>query len=242
MPNMMSIQQQEQQQQQQKDSFKDVDVNSSFITSSLLSTLLVFVSTGAVLISSLVYQAPFVDATARAKTIPAMVTGILMAIGLYICEMIYPSNIINFLNLALIKDGTWDASLMVVMAAGIFVSFLSYQIIRGYKIVSLGAFNAKTIGHPILLGRQSKFNIPTNKTIDAHLVLGATLFGIGWSVGGLCPAPAMVVAAAVSGRSSNNYNHVIQYWWPAYFVGAYLAREIKKKQDVQQPLAQRKVA
>ena len=32
-----------------------------------------------------------------------------------------------------------------------------------------------------------KFNVPTNRTIDTKLVLGALLFGLGWGIGGLCP-------------------------------------------------------
>jgi uncharacterized membrane protein YedE/YeeE len=155
--------------QQQQDNLQEAHTENS--ASSFLSNLLLIASVGAVVISSLVHQAPFVDATARAKAIPALVTGMLMAIGLFVSGMTYSSNIINFLNLALIQDGTWDASLMMVMASGILVSFLGYQIVNGYKVVNLG-FNTKTLGHPILLGRRAKFSIPTNKTIDSHLVLG----------------------------------------------------------------------
>lgn len=35
----------------------------------------------------------------------------------------------------------------------------------------------------------AKYCIPTNKTIDWKLITGAVLFGIGWSVGGMCPGP-----------------------------------------------------
>ena len=209
------------QQQQSDDTRKGDNHKAPAHNENWLSTLLVIVSMGAVVISTIVSKS-MNDSTARAKAMPALITGILMSLGLFVSEMTFPSNIINFLNVSLMHDGTWDASLIFVMISGIFVSFLSYQIIAGYKVVNLG-FNSKTIGHPILLSRRSKFNIPTNKTIDAHLVLGALLFGIGWSLGGLCPAPAMVVAAVGAGPP------LLLSWWPAYVVGAYLAREVKQR-------------
>jgi uncharacterized membrane protein YedE/YeeE len=42
------------------------------------------------------------------------------------------------------------------------------------------------------------FQIPTNRAIDARLLLGAALFGIGWALAGFCPGPAL--AALGSGR------------------------------------------
>jgi uncharacterized membrane protein YedE/YeeE len=35
------------------------------------------------------------------------------------------------------------------------------------------------------------FQLPTRRDIDAKLVLGATLFGIGWGLAGYCPGPAL---------------------------------------------------
>ncbi len=39
---------------------------------------------------------------------------------------------------------------------------------------------------------------PTRRDIDAPLVAGATLFGIGWGLVGLCPGPALVDLAGLS--------------------------------------------
>ena len=36
------------------------------------------------------------------------------------------------------------------------------------------------------------FRIPSNTSIDARLVLGAALFGVGWGLSGICPGPAVV--------------------------------------------------
>ena len=37
-----------------------------------------------------------------------------------------------------------------------------------------------------------EFYWPTRKDIDARLVVGSMLFGIGWGIGGICPGPGLV--------------------------------------------------
>lgn len=39
----------------------------------------------------------------------------------------------------------------------------------------------------------TKYEVPTNKNIDWKLVVGASLFGFGWGIGGFCPGPAMAL-------------------------------------------------
>jgi uncharacterized membrane protein YedE/YeeE len=41
---------------------------------------------------------------------------------------------------------------------------------------------------------------PDKTTIDAPLVAGATLFGVGWGLSGLCPGPAIENLATLSPR------------------------------------------
>jgi uncharacterized membrane protein YedE/YeeE len=38
----------------------------------------------------------------------------------------------------------------------------------------------------------SQFHVPTIRTIDQRLAIGAMLFGIGWALSGYCPGPALV--------------------------------------------------
>jgi uncharacterized membrane protein YedE/YeeE len=35
------------------------------------------------------------------------------------------------------------------------------------------------------------FHLPVARDIDARLILGALLFGIGWGLAGYCPGPAL---------------------------------------------------
>jgi uncharacterized membrane protein YedE/YeeE len=45
---------------------------------------------------------------------------------------------------------------------------------------------------------EASFDVPNRKDIDARLVGGAALFGVGWGLGGLCPGPGLVAAASGS--------------------------------------------
>ena len=43
--------------------------------------------------------------------------------------------------------------------------------------------------------------IPSNRTIDARLVIGGILFGVGWGIGGFCPGPALVAFGSGMGSA-----------------------------------------
>jgi hypothetical protein len=49
---------------------------------------------------------------------------------------------------------------------------------------------------PVLEG---VFARPSRAAIDAPLVVGAAVFGVGWGLGGVCPGPGIVDAASGSG-------------------------------------------
>ena len=60
----------------------------------------------------------------------------------------------------------------------------------GALIVAVPCFQIlmKKQGKPLFA---AKFSLPTNMNIDKPLILGATLFGIGWALVGYCPGPAI---------------------------------------------------
>ena len=58
-----------------------------------------------------------------------------------------------------------------------------------------------------------QFRVPTKTEVDAQLFVGAVLFGMGWGLTGVCPAPALFLA-------SQGVPRVILAWWPLYVVGA----------------------
>lgn len=100
-----------------------------------------------------------------------LLSGFLFGAGLTISGMVNPAKILNFLDLT----GQFDATLIFVMGAGLIISTIGYQLI--FKR-----------GKPFF---DDKFHLPTSELIDAKLIGGAALFGLGWGLSGFCPGPAI---------------------------------------------------
>jgi len=106
------------------------------------------------------------------KGLAAFLTGLIFGLGLVISGMTDPGRVQGFLDLA----GAWDGTLMFVMG--------------GAVLVTLPAFAGfRRAGRPLL---GERFGWPGATAIDARLIGGSALFGIGWGLSGLCPGPALV--------------------------------------------------
>ena len=105
------------------------------------------------------------------RTVINALAGLIFGLGLLISGMANPAKVQNFLDLA----GTFDPSLIFVMVGAIVVTFLGYRLVFQRP-------------RPILAER---FSLPTAKDIDARVIIGAGLFGIGWGLSGFCPGPAV---------------------------------------------------
>ncbi len=106
----------------------------------------------------------------------AVGAGALFGVGLAVSGMTKPSKVVGFLDVA----GAWDPSLMFVMLGAIAVHFVAHRLVTKRP-------------SPLF---DTRFHLPTRKDIDARLVLGAALFGVGWALAGFCPGPALVTAAS----------------------------------------------
>ncbi len=106
------------------------------------------------------------------KYLMVLLSGALFGAGIAVSGMANPAKVQNFLDLF----GQWDPSLAFVMGAALIVVAPAYHWL----------FKAEKPKHG------EKFHLPTAKHIDRKLVGGAVLFGIGWGLSGLCPAPALV--------------------------------------------------
>ena len=98
--------------------------------------------------------------------------GLLFGIGLILSGMIDPSKVLGFLDVA----GDWDPSLAFVMGGAVLVGTIAFGLAARRSRTWLGA----------------SLRLPTATVIDRRLVLGSTLFGIGWGLAGYCPGPALV--------------------------------------------------
>jgi uncharacterized protein len=95
--------------------------------------------------------------------ISAFGAGLLFGIGLWLSGMANPRKVLDFLDIA----GNWDPSLLLVMGGAVAVTAIAFR--------------------PLL--RKNPVDFKTK--VDAPLLIGAALFGIGWGISGYCPGPAL---------------------------------------------------
>lgn len=106
-----------------------------------------------------------------AHPLAALAAGALFGVGLSVAQMTNPRKVLDFLDIT----GRWDASLLLVLGAAVGVYAIAYQILRRRAAPLLDA----------------GFHWPPPGAIDARLVGGSALFGMGWGIAGYCPGPAV---------------------------------------------------
>ena len=111
---------------------------------------------------------------AARRLLVAFVAGLLFTVGLGVAGMTNPHKVLAFLD---VFDDNWDPSLMFVMLGAIVVYAPAYQLLKKRSAPRL----------------DDRFHWPTLEHVDAKLVLGSVLFGIGWGLSGLCPGPSVAV-------------------------------------------------
>jgi len=121
-------------------------------------------------------HAPHTDAV---HGLAAFGAGLLFSVGLVVSGMTQPAKVKGFLDIA---GGAWDPSLAFVLISSLTVHAVGWQLLRRRRTPFAAA----------------RFFTPTRRDIDARLLGGATIFGVGWGLGGLCPGPALVALSSGS--------------------------------------------
>lgn len=124
------------------------------------------------------------------RKLMAFAAGLIFGMGLLLAGMSDPAKVLGFLDMF----GRWDPSLGLVMAGAIAVAIVPMQWARRQQRSLLGA----------------PMQLPLRRRPDRRLVGGSLLFGIGWGIAGICPAPALSLLLA-------------GYWQAFLFVLAMLA-------------------
>jgi uncharacterized membrane protein YedE/YeeE len=102
--------------------------------------------------------------------------GLIFGLGLVISGMSNPAKVLNFLDLAAIRNGAWDPSLAFVMMGAVATAFVGFRLVLKRP-------------RPVFA---EAFQLPVRSDIDSRIVSGPAIFGIGWGLAGLCPGPAFV--------------------------------------------------
>ncbi len=102
----------------------------------------------------------------------ALLAGLLFGVGLVLGGMTQPAVVLGFLD----PFGAWNPRLLFVMAGAVATTALGYRLLWRRKAPWF----------------EPSFQLPAGRPVDARLILGAALFGIGWGIAGYCPGPALV--------------------------------------------------
>lgn len=113
------------------------------------------------------------------RYLQVVLSGVLFGAGIALSGMANPAKVQNFLDIF----GQWDPSLALVMGAALAVAGVGYRWVWAREKPAFA----------------ESFSLPTRSDIDARLVGGAVIFGVGWGLSGLCPAPALVALLAGNG-------------------------------------------
>lgn len=106
------------------------------------------------------------------KLLSALISGVLFGLGIALSGMINPAKVLNFFDIA----GTWDPSLIFVMGGGLATALVGYRLVFGAR------------ARPLF---ETDYKLPSARDIDARLVGGSALFGVGWGIAGFCPGGAV---------------------------------------------------
>ncbi len=103
----------------------------------------------------------------------AFLSGLVFGLGLIVAQMTNPAKVLGFLDVA----GAWDPSLAFVMMGALITLAVLQFFIKG----SCKHNSGKVVQHRSI-----------HSKIDYKLIIGSSIFGIGWGLSGLCPGPALV--------------------------------------------------
>lgn len=104
------------------------------------------------------------------RALTAFIVGSLFGLGLLTSGMTDTTKVQGWLDIF----GDWDPTLAFVMGGAIVPMAIAWRLTVGRK--------------PAL---SQSFPAPADPRLGKNLIIGSTLFGMGWGLSGLCPGPAV---------------------------------------------------
>lgn len=123
----------------------------------------------------------------------ALSAGLLFGLGLVFGGMTRPDVVLGFLDVA----GAWNPQMLLVIAGAVATTAVGYRL-------------AQRRGQPLL---EKTFHLPPPHRIDARLLAGAAVFGVGWGLAGYCPGPALASLAGLSPSTLLFVATMAFGWW-----------------------------
>ncbi len=107
------------------------------------------------------------------RALNAFLAGLLFGSGLLLSRMVNPNNVLAFLDFT----GHWNPALVFTMAGAIAVAIPAFAYARRTRRTALG----------------EAIELPDRTRVDSKLLVGATIFGVGWGASGICPGPGLLL-------------------------------------------------
>ncbi len=108
--------------------------------------------------------------------VAAAASGALFGGGLAVSSMTDRTVVLGFLDVF----GQWNPTLAFVMGGAVAVTAVLFRFVLKRPVPVFGG----------------EFRLPQREAVDARLLAGAAIFGVGWGLAGFCPGPALVGVAA----------------------------------------------
>lgn len=109
------------------------------------------------------------------RAFSALLCGLVFGLGLALAGMTSPQKVLAFLDVA----GDWDPALLCVLGGAVVTAAIAFRFVLKRP-------------RPVF---DARFHVGDARRIDAPLVIGSILFGIGWGIAGYCPGPAVALLA-----------------------------------------------
>ncbi|KAI4526748.1 hypothetical protein K525DRAFT_188390, partial [Schizophyllum commune Loenen D] len=157
------------------------------------------------------------------RLLAAFTTAVDFALALRLSNLVDPQKVLSFLVLPRVVRNIVDAPLRAIglvsasatrpfdpslafLAAGALpLGMALYRFFRGPEVPRLGG----------------QWSIPKGGKVDARLIVGAAIFGVGWGMVGICPGPALVnLGRALSSRSDLS---PLLVWLSTFIIGGLIA-------------------
>lgn len=132
------------------------------------------------------------------KNLFSLFSGLVFGFGVSLSGMTNPNTVIHFLDIT----GDWDVSLVFVLCSAVLTTVLGFRWVLKQP-------------QPVC---DTQFYLPTKQALDAKLIIGSAIFGVGWGLAGYCPGAAI---AALATLNSEVYVFVV-----AMLVGLYFSKKL----------------
>ncbi len=106
------------------------------------------------------------------RNLLAFLVGGLFGAGLLVSGMVDTTKVQGWLDIF----GDWDPTLAFVLGGAVVPMFFAWRLTEGRRPALGGVFPPKPPAR-----------------LDRNLIVGSTMFGAGWALTGLCPAPAIAL-------------------------------------------------